>query len=116
MRTPENRARYDRSKLRYPTALTDAEWALIALLIPPAKRGGNKRTADMRKVVDSLMYVLDTGCQWRATPPGLGPAQHRLWLLRALGLGRHLGTHPPCASRTVPRAGRARGQPDRDHR
>ena len=66
MWTVENRARYDRSKLRYPTDLTDAEWALVAPLIPPARRGGNKRTADMREVVDTLMYVLGTGCQWRA--------------------------------------------------
>ena len=44
MWTNENRARYDRSKLRYPSDLADAEWAIIAPLIPPAKRGGNKRT------------------------------------------------------------------------
>ena len=49
MWTVENRARYDRSKLRYPSDLTDAEWGLVASLIPPAKRGGNKRTVDMRR-------------------------------------------------------------------
>ena len=43
MWTPENRARYDRSKLRYPSDLIDEEWATIAPLIPPAKPGGNKR-------------------------------------------------------------------------
>ena len=41
MWTNENRARYDRSKLRYPSDLADTEWAIIAPLIPPAKRGGN---------------------------------------------------------------------------
>ena len=46
---------------------------LIAPLIPPAKRGGNKRTADMREVVNGLMYVLGTGCQWRAIPKDLAP-------------------------------------------
>ena len=45
MRTSENRARHDRSKLCYPSDLTDEEWALIEPLIPPAKRGGGKRTA-----------------------------------------------------------------------
>jgi transposase len=40
----DNRGRYDRSKLRYPSDLTDDEWALIDPLIPAAKRGGNKRT------------------------------------------------------------------------
>ncbi|HSV26243.1 MAG TPA: IS5/IS1182 family transposase, partial [Xanthobacteraceae bacterium] len=42
MWTNENRARYDRSKLRYPSDLTDDEWKLVAPLIPPAKRGGDK--------------------------------------------------------------------------
>jgi transposase len=71
--TNENRARYDRSKLRYPSDLTDEEWALVAPLIPPPKPGGNKRTRDMREVVNGLMYVLSTGCQWRAIPKDLPP-------------------------------------------
>jgi hypothetical protein len=44
MWTNENRARYDRSKLRYPSDLTDAEWGFVGPLIPPAKHGGGKRT------------------------------------------------------------------------
>lgn len=40
MWTKESRARYDRSGLRYPSDLTDGEWAILAPLIPPAKRGG----------------------------------------------------------------------------
>jgi hypothetical protein len=47
MWTQENRARYGRSKLRYPSDLTDEEWATIAPLIPPAKPGGNKRSVDV---------------------------------------------------------------------
>jgi transposase len=73
MWTAENRARYDRSKLRYPSDLTDEEWAIIAPLIPPAKRGGNKRTIDVRAVVNGLMYILSTGCQWRYLPKDLPP-------------------------------------------
>ena len=73
MWTDENRARYDRSKLRYPSDLTDEEWSLIAPLIPPAKRGGNKRTIVERDVVDGLMYILSTGCQWSALPKDLPP-------------------------------------------
>jgi transposase len=73
MWTCENRGRYDRSKLRYPSDLTDAEWALVAPLIPPAKRGGDKRTVDIREVVNGLFYVLSTGCQWRAIPKDLPP-------------------------------------------
>jgi transposase len=73
MWTVENRARYDRSRLRYPSDLTDEEWALIKMEIPPARRGGNKRTVDVREVVNGLMYVLSTGCQWRAIPKDLPP-------------------------------------------
>ena len=73
MWTNENRARYDRSRLRYPSDLTDAEWAHVEPLIPPAKRGGNRRHVDVREVVNGLMYVLSTGCQWRAIPKDLPP-------------------------------------------
>lgn len=73
MWTNENRSLYDRSKLRYPSDLTDAEWVLIEPLIPPAKRGGGKRTVNLREVVNGLMYVLSTGCQWRAIPKDLPP-------------------------------------------
>jgi transposase len=73
MWTTENRHRYDRDKLRYPSDLTDAEWQLIKPLIPAAKRGGGKRTVVMREVVNGLMYVLSTGCQWRTIPKDLPP-------------------------------------------
>ena len=73
MWTAKNRGRYDRSKLRYPSDLTDDEWALVKLLIPPAKRGGNKRHVDVREVINGIMYILSTGCQWRAVPKDLPP-------------------------------------------
>ena len=73
MWTKENRGRYDRSRLRYPSDLTDEEWALARPLIPPAKRGGNRRHVDERAIVDALMYILSTGCQWRALPKDLPP-------------------------------------------
>src|SRR5579872_5637667 len=69
----ENRGRYDRTKLRYPSDLTDDEWALIVRLIPGAKRGGNKRTIVERAVVNGIMYILATGCQWAALPKDLPP-------------------------------------------
>ena len=73
MWTSENRGSYDRGKLRYPSDVTDEEWAHIAPLIPPAKRGGRKRSVDVREVVNGLMYILSTGCQWRAVPKDLPP-------------------------------------------
>ena len=73
MWTTETRARHDRDRLRYPSDLTDDEWALVGPLIPPAKRGGRKRTRDERDLVNGLMYVLSTGCQWRYVPKDLPP-------------------------------------------
>src|SRR6202795_594621 len=73
MWTARNRPRYDRNKLRYPSDLTDDEWALVERLIPPARRGGNKRHIDEREVMNGLMYILSTGCQWRAIPKDLPP-------------------------------------------
>lgn len=73
MWTQANRARYDRNHLRYPSDLTDEEWAVIAPLIPPGKRGGDKRTVNLREVVNGMLYVLSTGCQWRAMPKDLPP-------------------------------------------
>lgn len=63
MWTNANRARYERRGLRYPSDLTDEEWAMIRPLIPRAKRGGNKRTVDVRAVVNGVLYVLSTGRQ-----------------------------------------------------
>lgn len=68
MWTAENRPRYNRDKLRYPSDLTDAEWDCLQPLIPRAKRGGGKRRVDMREVVNGIMYILSTGCQWRYLP------------------------------------------------
>ena len=70
MWTLENRHHYDRNQLRYPSDLTDAEWALIEPSIPAAKRGDNKRTVNVREVV---MYILSTGCQLAALPKDLPP-------------------------------------------
>ena len=49
MWTSRNRARYDRSKLRYPSDVTDEEWELMVPLIPPGKSGGGKRTVIMAR-------------------------------------------------------------------
>jgi len=73
MWTTENRPRYNRDNLRYPSDLTDVEWSHIALLIPPGKRGGGKRRVDLREVMNGIMYILSTGCQWRAIPKDLPP-------------------------------------------
>ena len=73
MRKPEHRAVGDRRGLRYPSDLTDAEWALVVPLIPPAKRGGRRREVNVREVINAIFYVLSIGCQWQALPRGLPP-------------------------------------------
>ena len=56
-----------------PSDLTDAEWAHIEPLIPPGKPGGGKRRVAIREVINGVMYILSTGCQWRALPKDLPP-------------------------------------------
>lgn len=73
MWTTENRACYQRDHLRYPSDVTDEEWQLVEPLLPPAKPGGRKRTVDMREVLNAVMYILSSGCQWRALPKDLPP-------------------------------------------
>ena len=63
MWTTENRGGYERRGLRYPSDLTDAEWSLLAPLIPPARHGGRRRTVDVRAVIDGLLYVLETSAR-----------------------------------------------------
>jgi transposase len=73
MWTIETRARYNRDHLRYPSDTTEDEWAEMVALIPPARRGGRKRSVNIREVLNGLLYVLSTGCQWRAIPKDFPP-------------------------------------------
>src|SRR5260221_2656181 len=52
----------------YPTDLTDAQWHCIKDLIPPAKSGGRPRTVEMRAVINAILSLTVTGCQWRMMP------------------------------------------------
>jgi putative transposase len=73
----------------YPTDLTDTEWTILAPLIPAAKPGGRSRTTDMRHVVNAILYVLRSGCQWRMLPQEFPPYQtvyHYFWTWRRAGV------------------------------
>jgi transposase len=76
---PEHRLAGRRVGQRYDSDLTDEEWALVAPLIPPAKRGGGKRTVNIREVLNGIFYVLWTGCQWKAVPKDLPPKSTLHW-------------------------------------
>ena len=70
---PEHRLAADRRGLRYPSDLTDAEWAIVAPMIPPGRHGGRRRSVNVREVLNGIFYVLWTGCQWKALPKDLPP-------------------------------------------
>jgi transposase len=89
MWTIENRARYNRDHLRYPSDATEEEWTEVGPLIPPARRGGRKRTVNIREVFNGLLYVLSTGCQWRAIPKEFPP---RSTIFYYFGRGEAEGT------------------------
>lgn len=71
--TEITRPQYRRDGLRFASDMTDAEWALIARLLPPRRRLGRPRHTDLRRVVEAILYVLTTGCQWRALPGDFPP-------------------------------------------
>lgn len=57
----------------YQSDLTDEQWALLQPLIPPAKPGGRPRQVDMREVINTILYLNRTGCQWDMLPHDLLP-------------------------------------------
>jgi putative transposase len=67
------RREHNRDCARYPSDLTDGEWALIAPLLPAAKQGGRPRTTCLRAVMDAILYIGSSGCQWRALPKCFAP-------------------------------------------
>lgn len=72
--TEITRRQYRREGTRYASNTTDAEWALLAPHMPEPRRLGRPRTTDLRSVVDALLYMADTGCQWRQLPREFPPA------------------------------------------
>ena len=71
--TKITRPNYVREGLRYTIDQTDAEWKLIKPLLPAPSRIGRPRTTDLRSVVDALLYIVTTGCQWRQLPKEFPP-------------------------------------------
>ena len=53
---------------KYPTDLTDKQWGIIRPLIPPAKWGGRPRKVVVREIVNAVIYVVKSGCDWRMLP------------------------------------------------
>ena len=72
MWTPTTRRQHSRDDLRYETDVTDAEWAVIAPLLPPPRERGRPRTC-LRAVVNAIFYLLRGGITWRLLPTDLPP-------------------------------------------
>ena len=66
--TEITRRHYRREGLRYGSDTTDAEWFVMEPLLPPASALGRPRATNMRTVIDAILYIASTGCQWRQLP------------------------------------------------
>ena len=103
MWTPENRGLYARPGLRYPSDLTDAEWDLVRPFLRRRTRSGPVPER-LREILNAVLYVLSTSCQWRGFAQRPAAAQHRARLVRALAL--RWRARPP-ALRALPAGPRA---------
>ena len=77
------------SRPRYPTDLTNTEWAILGPHIPAPKAGGRPVSRARREIVNAIRYVLRTGCAWRLLPHDLPPWQtvyhyFRLWRMTGI--------------------------------
>jgi transposase len=83
MWTPNTRSLHDRDALRYPSDLTDAEWALLAPFLPPPSRTGRHRAWQMRELINAIFFVLRGGVPWRMLPEHFPPHQTAYrWFMR----------------------------------
>src|SRR5712675_439264 len=73
MWTETTRRKYEREGRRYASDLTDAEWGLIEPHMPAAKPLGRPREIELRAVLDAILYIARTGCQWRMLPKDFPP-------------------------------------------
>ncbi len=79
--TPPKRRCRPRSGLakRYPTDLTDAQWALIEPLLPPPATGGRPEKHPRREIVNAILYLDRAGCAWRLLPRCFPPWETVYW-------------------------------------
>lgn len=106
MWTASARLQYVRSEGRYASDVTDAEFALIAPLLPAPKRGGRVRTTSLREVLNAVLYLLRSGCPWRMLPKDFPPKStvygyfrrfgqegvwHQIWMLLTMAAREQAG-------------------------
>jgi putative transposase len=91
--TEITREQYRRDDLRYASDMNDAEWLILSFFLPAPCHVGRPREVNLRAVVDAVLYVLSTGCQWRALPPDFPPrstVQYYFYLWRDQRLWRRI--------------------------
>lgn len=97
--TEITRAQHCRLGLRYASDTRDAEWLLLSFFLPARRPVGRPREVDLRAVMNAILYILATGCQWRALPKDFPPRStvqyyfylwrdQRIWLRINLALVR----------------------------
>ena len=89
--TDITRRQYEPPKGRYASDLSDVEWALIEPMLPAARRLGRPRTVDLREVVNALLFIARSCCQWRLLPKDFPPfttVQYYFYQWRDCGLWR----------------------------
>jgi transposase len=89
--TETTRKQYRRDHLRYASDMMDEEWELIAPLMPVRSRRGRPRQVDLRVIMNAILYIGASGCQWRALPkdfPAYSTVQHYFYKWRGSGLWR----------------------------
>ena len=92
----------------YPSDLTDAQWAVLAPLIPPAKTGGRPRSVDMREILNAIFYFLKGCGGWRFLPhdlPPWGTVHYYYWKWRRDGTWKKI--HDTLRTQVREAAGRA---------
>ena len=107
MWTETTRVQYQRDELAYASSTRAGEWAQIAALLPPPCRLGRPRRHDLRLIVDAILYLLWTGCQWRALPREFPP---RSTVQRYLYCWRDDGTWARISAALVARARQQAGR------
>jgi len=91
--TEITRRQYRRDHLRYASDTTEAEWLLLSFFLPPSCRLGRPREVDLRSVVNAILYILMTGCQWRTLPKDFPPrstVQYYFYLWRDQRIWRRI--------------------------
>ncbi len=89
MWTEITRPKYERKGLGYSSDLSDPEWAMIEPRLPQRNRLGRPPKTELRRVVNALLYMVRTGCQWRQLPREFPPyttVQHYFYAWRDSGV------------------------------